>query len=194
VAEANGRQLGYAALSALEGMLPPGVGLRFAGAVDSGAPLGRWEETAVAAPCDLEAVEGGVELPLTDLPPADAIAAELQDCRDRAAAERLRRRYYLRQSVGSGPAFRLPLWLWRLGDALLVGVPAEAHSGLQLELRRRFPRQAVAVATIANGHYNYLPPAADYPTHSYQVDIALFQAGCLEKLIETCTRLIEDLP
>ena len=46
VADANGRQLGYAALSALEGMLPPGKGLRFAGAVDSGATLATWEETA----------------------------------------------------------------------------------------------------------------------------------------------------
>ena len=62
------------------------------------------------------------------------------------------------------------MWIWRLGDAVLVGVPAEAHSGLQIELRRRFPHRAVAVMNIVNGHYSYLPPAADYavraPTRS----------------------------
>ena len=86
------------------------------------------------------------------------------------------------------------MWIWRLGDAVLVGVPAEAHSGLQIELRRRFPHRAVAVMNIVNGHYSYLPPAADYAVGSYQVEIALVQAGSLEKLIETCTQLIEAMP
>ncbi len=139
VADTNGRQLGYAVLSALEGMLPAGKGLRFAGAVNSGATLAKWEETEMPPRGDLQAVEGTVELPLKDLPPADTIAAELQHCQNRAAAERLRRRYHLRRSLGDGPAFRLPFWIWRLGDALVIGVPAEAHSGLQVELRRRFP-------------------------------------------------------
>ena len=76
----------------------------------------------------------------------------------------------------------------------MIGVPAEPHSGLQIELRRRLPGRAVAVVNIVNGHYNYLPPAADYSTPSYQVEIAPFQAGCLEKLIDTCTHMIEAMP
>jgi hypothetical protein len=194
VADANGRQLGYAALSALEGMLPPGQALRFAAAVESGATLATWRETPLAPPRNLAAVEASVPLTLKELPPADALAAQLRDCRDPVLAERLRRRLHQRRSLGDGPSFELPLWIWRLGDAVLLGVPAEAHSGLQIELRRRFPRRAVAVINIVNGHYSYLPPAADYAAGSYQVEIALFQAGCLEKLIETSTALIEAMP
>ena len=122
------------------------------------------------------------------------LAAQLRDCRDPVLAERLRRRLHQRRGLGDGASFNLPLWIWRLGDAVLVGVPAEAHSGLQIELRRRFPHRTVAVMNIVNGHYSYLPPAADYAVRSYQVEIALFQAGSLEKLIETCTQLIEAMP
>ncbi len=193
VADANGRQLGYAALSALEGMLPPGQALRFAAAVESGATLATWRETPVPPPRNLRAMEASVPLTLKELPSADVLAAQLRDCRDPVLAERLRRRLHQRRSLGDGPTLNLPLWIWRLGDAVLLGVPAEAHSGLQIELRRRFPRSTVAVMNIVIGHYSYLPPAADYATRSYQVEIALFQAGCLEKLIETSTQLIEAM-
>ena len=42
-ADQNGRQLGYAALSALEGMLPANSSLAYAGAVVSGATIGTWK-------------------------------------------------------------------------------------------------------------------------------------------------------
>ena len=105
VADANGRQLGYAALSALEGMLPPGQALRFAAAVESGAPLATWQETAVVAPRDLAAVEAIVALPFKGLPSADVLAAQLRDCQDPVLAERLRRRFHRRRGLGDGASF-----------------------------------------------------------------------------------------
>ena len=42
VADANGRQLGYAALSALESLPPPATRMRYRGPVESGATLGEW--------------------------------------------------------------------------------------------------------------------------------------------------------
>jgi hypothetical protein len=42
-ADRNGRQLGYAALSTLEGMLSPGTQLEYSGVVESGAPLAIWK-------------------------------------------------------------------------------------------------------------------------------------------------------
>src|SRR5262249_37493223 len=41
-ADRNGRQLGYAALAALEGLPPPATRFRYAGPVVSGATLGTW--------------------------------------------------------------------------------------------------------------------------------------------------------
>ena len=45
-ADRNGRILGYAACSAIAGMLPPGTGMSFDGAIVSGATLAGWRETA----------------------------------------------------------------------------------------------------------------------------------------------------
>ena len=49
VADQHGRRLGFSALSALEGMLPPGQALRYDGVVESGAPLAVWLPGAVRA-------------------------------------------------------------------------------------------------------------------------------------------------
>ena len=190
VADLQGRQLGYAALSALAGMLPPGKGYQFAGVQESGAPLALWRETAIEPSPILFGREFGVELSLKDMPLAEELAGQLRDCRDRVQAERIRRRLHLRQSIGSGPRFRLPCWIWRLGDAVLVGIPGEAHSPLQMELRRRFPQQTVVVMNIVNGYYSYLPPAADYAVSSYQVQVSLFEAGCLEVLVGACAQAV----
>jgi hypothetical protein len=190
-ADRNGRQLGHAVLSNLEGMLPPGKRLRFAGVEESGAPLAIWQEVTRGPSQYLAALQGDVDLPLKDLPSAEQISAQIRDCRDPVLAERLRRRLVMRQGLGEGPSVRLPYWVWMLGEAVLVGVAAEAHSDLQRELRRRFPQLAVAVLNIVNDYYSYLPPATDYPANSYQVQVALFQPGSLEKVIETCSRTVE---
>lgn len=53
VADSNGRQLGYAALSALEALPPPGALHAYAGPVISGATVGTWEWRALQ-PCQQE--------------------------------------------------------------------------------------------------------------------------------------------
>ena len=50
VADRNGRQLGYAAAAAIEGLPPPGSRLVYTGIVPSGANLGTWE----FRPCSAE--------------------------------------------------------------------------------------------------------------------------------------------
>src|SRR5205823_1610698 len=50
VADRNGRQLGYAALAALEALPPPGTCFRYLGPVVSGATLGTWEHEPLDEP------------------------------------------------------------------------------------------------------------------------------------------------
>src|SRR5205807_8963463 len=67
IADRNGRQLGYAALSALEALGPPAHDLVYAGPVLSGATLGVWEYRPFAAERlgQAERFAGGAfELPL----------------------------------------------------------------------------------------------------------------------------------
>ncbi len=192
-ADRHGRQLGYAALSALEGMLPPATELRFAGIVESGAPLATWKRTPRAASPALAALRVDVELPLKNLASAAELEAELKACGDRVLAERIRRKLRVRKVVGNGTTARVPLWVWRLGDGFLVGQPNEAYTMLQTELRRRFPGRAIGVMNLVNGTIGYLPPAPLHGLDLYQVWQSPFDRGSLELVIEAAAGSIARL-
>ena len=194
VADNNGRQLGYGVLSALTGMLPHAQAFAFAGATPSGAPLGIWrfEQDAPATAC--QARQSFVELDLKgELLGAEQLSERLERCDDRVTRERLERAYQRRLSLPSGDRFSLPIWGWRLGDAMLIGTPGEAYSLLQVELRREFPQRAIVVLNMVNGHDSYLAPSSRYGTGTYQVDVSLFGPGCLEKTLDACIEMVQRL-
>jgi hypothetical protein len=191
VADRHGRQLGYAALSTLAAMLPPHTRLEYSGIVESGAPLAMWElqNDAPSSVCAARQIE--VELPLKDWPAAAELAAQLQDCADRVLAERLRRKQRVRESVGDGATAKMPLWVWRVGDAILLGQPQEAYSWLQTHLRARFSERAVAVMNLVNGAIGYLPPADLYDEDLYTVWQTPFARGGLKALGAACEAAVE---
>ncbi len=193
LADRHGRQLGYAVLSALEGMLPPGAQLEFAGIVESGAPLATWKRTARKAPSTLAAAKVDVGLALKDLPSVAELTEQLKATPDRVMAERVRRKIRVRRTVGEGRAARVPLWVWRVGDGFLAGQPNEAYSPFQTELRRRFPGRAIAVMNLVNGAIGYLPPAPLHGLDLYQVWQSPFDRGGLEGLIETASGALARL-
>ena len=61
------------------------------------------------------------------------IVESLTDAKPDAVQEREKalRRAFLALALGDGPTHRMPLWTWRLGDALLVAVPDEPYSEFQ---------------------------------------------------------------
>lgn len=208
VADRNGRQLGYAALSALEGLPPPGTRFQYTGPVISGATLGTWANVPVdAATRDRYArwrlrrwtvpLAYRPELPTREQPQAELARwqaeeetarqagneGQVRDCR--AMAERMRRRLNVLDVLPGGPTFPLPVWLWRTGDAFWLAVEAEHYNLLQRALRERFPRTPLVVMTLANGsRAAYLPTADAYGKGIYQESIAVLAAGSLEHLIE----------
>jgi hypothetical protein len=194
VADAHGRVLAHASLAVLEAMTPPGTALEFAGVVESGAPLAMWKRTPRTPSGNLRGILLNAALPLKpDLPPLAAIDRDLAACRDPVLEERLRRKHRVRRIVGDGPTAEVPVWIWRVGDAFLVGQPEEAYALLQTELRRRFPDRAIAVMNLVNGSCGYLPPAPLYGRDIYQVWQTPFDRGSLEKLIDTCAAGIQQL-
>jgi hypothetical protein len=194
VADKNGRALGHAALATLERMLPPGKALRYAGAVESGAPLATWELHDAPYPSQLDAQIIEIEIALkSDLPSLGQIEAELATATDGFMIERWRRRRRLRRAVGDGVATVQRAWLWRIGSALLLANPNEAYSQLQMDLRQRFAPRAIGVMNITNGGYAYLPARHMYGRDQYQVWQTPYAAGCLEQTIEACAQAIEKL-
>ena len=135
VADRNGRQLGHAAAAAIEALPPPGTRFAYTGIVASGANLGTWEYRPCDAPSSslpassLEAVLTGVELARKeDIGVVESVSSATPDSPQER--EKALRREFLRLALGDGPTHTMPLWAWRLGEALLVAVGERAVLGL----------------------------------------------------------------
>lgn len=197
VADRNGRQLGYAAAAAVEGLPPPGARFVYTGIVASGANLGAWEyqpcETGqLRESAQLVARLGHVELRRKeDLGVVHGLAGATTD--SGPEREKALRRRFLEQELGDSPVHDMPIWVWRLGGALLVAVPNEAYSVLQVELRRRFVGTPLLVLGITNGTLGYLPPRETYGSGRYQEQQSPYEAGCLEHTIEFVTEALNEL-
>lgn len=209
VADRNGRQLGFAALSALTALPVPGTHFRYTGPVVSGATLGawaheplpanqaegkrawqlwRWRELLPYRPGQPKPEQIGTELKQlqADEDAARAVGDIQRAAEYRAMAERKRRLLQRLSQLPRGDAFPLQVVLWRVGDACWLGVQGESYSLLQTELRRRFSATPILVASIAaDWGASYLPPADIYGTGIYQESIAVVAAGSLEQLVES---------
>lgn len=214
VADRNGRQLGFAALSGLEALPPPGTAYEYAGPVVSGATLGVWEHRPHSSPTRAAFGGGRITVPLpyrVDLPTRAETAAALKkweaeeadahaagdSVRERDAhahAERMIRQLYRLQTLPEGKTYPQPVGVWRLGDALWVFSAGELYQSFQVELRRRFPHVAVVVATICDDWQpGYLPPATTYGYGVYQEGIAAVAPGSAETLLEVVTQKCREL-
>ena len=107
--------------------------------------------------------------------------------------EKALRRELLRLALGDDPVHRMPMWVWRLGEALLVAVPNEPYVVFQTELRRRFPETPIFVLMTTNGGVGYLPPRETYGAGLYQEQQSPFAPGCLEQTVEEAAAALESL-
>jgi hypothetical protein len=204
VADRNGRQLGYAALSALEAVPRADARFEYAGPVVSGATIGTWRYVDLspnefAAQATWRCESFTVDLPYRDglptrettlveretwtareqeaLASGDAIAA--RDCR--AQIERLDRQLVRVRQIPPGPTFPLEVALWKLGGGYWIWLEGEYYQYLQTTLRANFPQTPIVVATVVNGwRPAYLPTQETYGRGIYQEQVAVLAAGCLE--------------
>lgn len=217
VADRNGRQVGYAALSTLATLPPAGTEYRYAGPVISGTAIGVWRHEPLSA----QALDSHktwhweqlvVELPYRhDLPTLEQTTSErehwlaeeararaanneslVRDCR--AQVEQRTRQLDRLKNLVPGRCYPLTLQLGILGDAVWVFVPGELYQIFQTTLRQRFAPRPVFVTTLTNNWQpGYIPPASTYGYNIYQEVIAATSPGSLETLLETISRRLESL-
>jgi len=193
-AEQNGRELGFAALATLSGMLAPGRSLQYRGVEESGTALGVWSAADnVRLSTALHATLVDVRLPLKAFPPREEIVAKLKSAQQSYEIERLERALAMRDRIGSNTEGTLLVTLWRLGEAFLVATTGEAYSEFQVALREQFPDTTVAVLNLTNGATSYLPESSAYGTDVYQVRVTEFAPGCLERAIEQTSTAMHKL-
>ena len=214
-ADRNGRQLGYAALSAMEALLPDGTEMHYDGPVISGATIGVWRHGPMepGRRQRLAAFDSAVltlELPLLDLPPQAELDRQLaewqareeaarREGKDQEAADcraRIERVKRAMRRVETLPPDRKAapygVTLWRIGESVLALVSGEPYNVLQRELRARFPATAIVVVVLCNrGTGGYLLPREDYGKGLYQEEAAAIGAGGLEAVAEAVTRQLE---
>lgn len=208
VADANGRQVAYAALAALEGLPPAESDFHYCGPVISGATLGTWEfrrqsSERLQRAAAFEHRVVAVELPYRPgLPTAGEATREMEQylsdeaaAREagnssgaadaRALAERKRRLLERIGPLPPGEGYPFQAHIWKLGDAFWVAVEGEPYFALQEELQRRIAPHPVLVVPLANGsRCSYLPTREAYEKPLYQVDVSLLAPGCLEMLTD----------
>lgn len=185
VADRHGRSLGHAVLAALNTLPLPGDELALDGVVESGAPLAVWAGRVAQGGAGAAGSVTSVELPLRDLPTIDELSEEWKDIDPRSRDERLSRARNLRDGYIDGPTVQHPVWVWRLGGAIIVGHPGEAYSRLQTTLRSRFPGVPIVVINLTNGPgFVYLPTREAYARGAYQAWQTPLAKGALELLEE----------
>jgi hypothetical protein len=208
VADRNGRQLGYAALSAFESLPPPQMQFTYRGPVISGATLGDWRHEPMTSTQRLRAADVRLRrltIPLPYCPERPAVSeletersrflAEEQaalragdslkarDCR--AFVERLTRAITKWSSVPAGDTFPYEVNVLKLGEAIWLTFEGEPYQLLQTELRRRFPNFPLVMSVIGDGwRASYLPRKESYGRGIYQETVAILAPGCLERLLD----------
>jgi hypothetical protein len=191
VAARVGESVGHAAIATLAAMPPTGTDLALTGVVESGATLGLWRPVRATPSTRVETHLLRVDLPARPAPTEAELRERFAGLAPEAARERVRRALALRDGYVDGETARHPVWLWRLGDAVLVAQPGEAYSLLQTELRRRHPELAVFVLNCTNGPgFVYLPPAGTYARDVYQVWQTELLPGGLELLLDAIDEVL----
>lgn len=217
VADRNGRQLGYAALEALEALPQPAAKFVYSGAVISGATLGTWKHEPLAAAesaplgtfrhrISTIAVDYRPDMPTPDELQQERDEWEAEEARAKAAGDELRmrdaharvermdRRLLRAKSLPPGKTYPYSFSVFRTGGVLWIAAPGELYQLLQREIRRRFPSQAVFVATITDDWQpGYFPETSAYGLGIYQETVAVVAPGSLETLVERFAAELETL-
>lgn len=196
VADRNGEMLGYATLGTLAGMLPPATEYQFTEVITSGTNLGGWSSVPVEPNTKLKSKKVLAKLPHKEL----LSEAQLREkWAPTTASEvflnfRIRKQFEMRIDYVQGDGTVLhPIWIWRLGDAVVVAHCGEAYLEMARELRRRNPDLMLLFLDMTNGPgYIYVPTKIAYEQNTYQSQQSLLAAGGFEEMLEIINRELQN--
>ncbi|MEO8270618.1 MAG: hypothetical protein ABI557_12925, partial [Aureliella sp.] len=91
-----------------------------------------------------------------------------------------------------------PMWLqtMRIGDVVLVGVPAEFFTALGLEIKRRSPYRNTFICGLSNDYIGYTPSLQGFENGGYQAWMGLHsfsEKGTGEMIVEECLKMLDEL-
>ena len=87
-----------------------------------------------------------------------------------------------------------PVWIWQIGDAILIAHSGEAYFELARELHQRNPNRTILWLDMTNGPgYMYIPTKKAYQHNAYQAQQTLLAPGSFEKLLENLDLEIKSI-
>ena len=123
----------------------------------------------------------------------DELILEYEQCENRVLRDRLWRKINTRKMIGEKKSDMIPIWIWKLGNSIVVAQANEAYSVIQERLRATFPNHNISFINIANGYIGYLPPADLYDKDMYAVWQTPYAKGSLETVIDQTIQAIQTL-
>jgi hypothetical protein len=186
-----GTEIGLDAARVAVGLTTRPTARRFAGVVESGAPLGIWAADELPAPTPVLAVESRrIALPVRNYGDVEALDAEAAKAGDAARtidrstatpaelaavnfrAKRAQMSAHWGRFCANRRAVDIELHAIRIGDAVLIGAPLEPFARIGVEIRESGVAPLVHFGGYTNGWDGYVPNASDFESNGYEVEWA----------------------
>ena len=208
-----GTEIGLDAARVAIGLKTRRTARRFAGVVESGAPLGIWAEDPEPTPHPVLGVESRrIALPVRNygdveaLDAAAAAAGEAARTIDRSAAtpaeiaavnfraKRAQMSAHWGRFCANRREVGIELHAIRIGDAVLMGAPLEPFARIGVEIRDSGAAPLVHFGGYTNGWDGYVPNAEDFGSNGYEVEWATpYAPEAAAVLAREARRLAADL-
>jgi hypothetical protein len=191
VADRNGEILGYATLATLAKMFPPASEYRLTELVHSGADLAKWSLAEAKPSTIVKAERITVTMNHKDLLTEAQMRANWHDVHPRIVDTRVQKQFGIRLNYIVDGKVNHPVWLWQIGDAIIIAHAGEAYFEMQVELRSRHPDRVIMFFDMTNGPgYVYIPKRSAYERKAYQSWQTILAPGSFEEMVEYLDRAI----
>jgi len=185
VADRNGEILGYATLATLAKMFPPASEYRLTELVRSGADLAKWTFVAAKPSTIVKRERVNVRMKHKKLLTEEQMRVNWHDVNPRIVNMRVQKQLGIRLNYVDDDHVNHPVWLWQIGDAVMVAHCGEAYFEMQQELRRRHPERVIMFMDMTNGPgYVYIPTRSAYARNAYQSWQTILAPGSFEEMVE----------
>jgi len=97
--------------------------------------------------------------------------------------------------IGSaGRQIRHPLFVLRLGNAAIVGLPGEPFGGISVRMREETLGNALIVAEEGNGYLSYIPTKAEFPLGGYGPNASVLGPEAEDALVRAVKQALTGNP
>jgi len=197
IADRNGEILGYAVMATMANMMPPASELVFEQTIISGSLLARWlpervKPNSLVASKKIFAILKHKYLRTHD----ELVAAWAPITASKEFLDfRIFKQFEMRKDyVKEGGVVNHPVWIWQIGDAVVIAHCGEAYLEMARDLRTRNPGRMILWLDMTNGPgYMYIPTAGAYDRDAYQSQQSILAKGSFEELLEILDQEIKNL-